>query len=68
MARFHQMQCFRNYGGRPCLTTNTDIVRTRVGGSTDVDGIPVTYIAINAWFMIHHLQEVQGLEHKTIQL
>lgn len=46
-----------------CLAANIDIVRTRVRGSTDVDGFPVTNIAINVWFMIHHLQEVQGLEH-----
>lgn len=50
------------------LTANINIVRTRVRGSTDVDTIPVANIAINAGFMIHHLREVQGLEHKTAQL
>lgn len=26
----------------------------------------VANIAINAWFMIHHVREAQGLEHKTV--
>lgn len=36
------------------LTTNIDIVRTRVWESTDVDGIPVANIAIKLglWFII----------------
>lgn len=68
MPRSHETQCFCNLVCARCLTTNIDIVRTRVWESTDVDGVPVTTIAINARFMIHNLQEVQGLEHKTVQL
>lgn len=50
------------------LTPDIDIARTRVRESTAVDGIPVTNIAIKAWFMVHHRREVQGLGHKTVQL
>lgn len=50
------------------LTPDIDTARTHVRESTAADSIPVTNIAIKAWFMVHHRREVQGLEHKTVQL